>query len=55
MGEGYLIFCHFVHNVNFSGKLEKFSKILSSQNGSVKGTRDSSRSEIFIDCLLARG
>ena len=42
-----------MHNVNFTGKLEKFSGNLFIQNDSVKCRDLSNRTEISIDCRLA--
>ena len=45
----------FAQNVNFPGKLEKFSGIPFIQNGSVKCANEWNRTEISIDSHLARG
>ena len=45
----------FAYNVNFPGKLEKFTGILFSQDGSMKCTNWWNRTDISIDGHLARG
>ena len=44
-----------MYSVNFPGELENFSGIFFIQNGSVKSANEGNRTEISIDCLLARG
>ena len=50
----YLILAIFAHNVNFPGKLEKFTGILFSQDGSTKCTNWWNRTDISIDGHLGR-
>ena len=45
---------NFAHNVKFPGKLDQLSKDLFSQNDSVLYTHGWNRTEISIDCHIAR-
>ena len=50
------IFCtNFAHNVSFPGNFRKFSEILFSQNGRFWCVDLWNRTEILIDCHIARG